>query len=48
MNINYKLSNSTLHDEKSKAQKKKNKQKQIFLKKPGIKPLPPPKKKYTT
>lgn len=33
MNINYKLSNSTLHDEKSKAQKKKQKQKQNLKKK---------------
>lgn len=45
MNINYKLSNSTLHDEKSKAQKKKQ-TKTKFKKKPEITPFPP--KKYTT
>lgn len=46
MNINYKLSNSTLHDEKSKAQKKTNKQKQNLKKKnPEITPSPPPPKK---
>lgn len=44
MNINYKLSNSTLHDEKSKAQKK-NPNKNKILKKNRNNPLPPPKKK---
>lgn len=43
MNINYKLSNSTLHDEKSKAQKNPNKNK--IKKKNRNNPLPPPQKK---
>lgn len=42
MNINYKLSNSTLHDEKSKAQKK-TQTKTKFKKKTRNNP-PPPKK----
>lgn len=43
MNINYKLSNSTLHDEKSKAQKK-TQTKTKFKKKTEITPSPPQKK----
>lgn len=43
MNINYKLSNSTLHDEKSKAQKKQTNKNKI-LKKNRNNP-PSPKKK---